>query len=488
MLEARFAHRNAGICPASPTEQFWLRHTSSAALILLLLIIVFMPISSQAQVNITVPGNITPSIQITGAVPLRAVANSGNSFAVDKVQVLDGTTQIGIYTGNGTTQMDLRGVFALSSGTHTITVKETDTNGGTQSSTTTFVVASTGDVTQSPAQDSESPSPVSWQATCTANSGQTITAMNVYLDFNSTPIASFSGLSQSTVTESASFNSTQIPNGSHSLTTNCWDSGTGTYQSSVDFTVGTSFPGPSGSSVTLNLDNPAAGWNDCPGCSGDGGGDAGTHSDTYPAVPSGGYPTIDNDSRNFSISTTTNCCGSFQGFLWYTNFSNSSTQFANGYPVSWVYDYYVNVGNPLIGLTDIEFDGNQTAGLPAGWGIVLGTECNLGISQTGNIWRFWDAGAWNGAASAVACPLTEFGHWFHVQMYFTLDVGLKQYTVQNVRVKDTSINSVVLDVAPGLTFGAENTSGHGNGIDVQLDGYGNHTFPVTYDKINIIRW
>lgn len=486
-----FPYHNSWTCRVSSSDrQRLLPRTSSAALLLLLLAFVFAPTVSPAQVAITVPGSTSPNIQITGAVPMRAVVNSGNSFAVDHVQVLDGTTQIGIYTGNGSTSMDLRGVFALSAGTHTMTVTETDTNHGTQSASATFVVASTGDVTQSPTPDSESPSPVSWQATCTANSGQVITTMKVYLDFpsgmNPTPLASFTQLNQSSVTESQSFNSSQIPNGPHALTTNCWDGAGQVYQSSVDFTVGTSFPSPSGSSVALNLDNPSAGWTDCL-CSGDAGGTAGTHTDTYPALPSGGFPTIDNDSRDFSITTTTsNPAGKFQGDLWYTSFSNSGSQFASGYPVNWIFDYYVVVENPLIGLTNVEFDGNQTNGLSSG-GYVLGTQCNLGVSQSGNIWRFWDNGSWNGANSAVSCPLTAYGHWFHVQMYFTLNVSARQYTVQNIRVTDTSINSVVLDVAPALTFTADSVA-HGNSIDVQLDGYGNHTFPVTYDKINVIRW
>ena len=87
---------------SSSSQQPLLSRISSAAL-LLLLACVFVPVASQAQVTITVPGPTSPSIQITGAVPMRVVVNSGNSFAVDHVQVLDGTTQIAIYTGNGTT-------------------------------------------------------------------------------------------------------------------------------------------------------------------------------------------------------------------------------------------------------------------------------------------------------------------------------------------------------------------------------------------------
>lgn len=487
-------HHNSSINIPAATSHQRLRHIFNAVWVCLPLIILFLPARGDAQVSITVPGVVSPSIQITGTVPMRAVINSGNSFNIKSVQVLDGSTQIGNYAGNGSTSMDLRGVFALSSGTHTMTIKETDTNGGTQSASTTFVVAGNGSVTQSPAQDSESPSPVSWQATCTANSGHVITSMKVYLDFpaNNVPIASFTGLSQNSVTESESFNSTQIPNGSHSLTTNCWDetNPVQVYQSSVDFSVGTSFPAAPGNAVQVNLDNPSAGWTACNGCSGTPGGDA-QHTDTYPAVPPS-FPTIDNDSRNFSITTTDG--STFQGYLWYTSLVNSGSQYANGFPVNWIFDYYVNVSNPLSPDYALEFDANQTPGAPSGDGYVLGTECNYGanpLSGNPTIWRFWNVSSWNdtyNGGGALSCPLTAFGHWYHVQMYFTINTGTNQYTVQNVRVTDTSTNTVVQDSSSAFSFGVTLTTGHGNSVDVQEDGNNNHTYSATYDKINIFRW
>jgi hypothetical protein len=444
----------------------------------MLMLMVFMPAQSWADVSIAAPGN---GVQITGSVPFRAVVGSTGAI-ITNVRVVDGSTQIGNYVGNGTASIDLRGVFNLAAGTHTITVTGTDANNATYSASSTFTVAGNGSVTQSPSVDSQSPSPVSWQATCTANSGQVITAMTVYLDFNNA-LASYTG-SQSTLSESASFNSTQIPNGPHSLTTNCWDDTGQVYQSSVDFAVGPSFPAGPGNAVVLNMDNPASGWNSCSGCSGDKGGDAG-HSMTYPATPPA-YPTIDGDSRGFSI--TSNAGSTFQGFLWDTNFSNSGSQFANGFPVNWLFDYYVNVSNPLLAHYNLEFDGNQTNGLPAGMGYVFGTQCNYGVSQSGIFWRFWNSSFWDSASNSVPCPLGSYGHWYHVQMYFTLNTGAHNYTLQNVRVKDTSTNTVVEDLAPVVTFAATNTTAHGNGIDIQEDGNNNATFPVTYDKIQVIRW
>src|SRR5229473_114069 len=42
-------------------------------------------------------------------------------------------------------------------------------------------------------------------------------------------------------------------------------------------------------------------------------------------------------------------------------------------------------------------------------------------------------------------------------------------------------------VRAAFTFGGTLTTGHGNGIDIQEDGNNNHTYPVAYDKINVIR-
>lgn len=479
----------------------------SCFLLIGFMLALIVPRSASAQVTITVPGVVSPSIQITSPVPFRALVNSGNSFNIKTVQVLDGSTQIANYAGNGTTSTDVRGVFPLASGTHTLTVTGTDTNNGTVSATTTFVVASNGSVTQSPVIDSESPSPVSWQATCTANSGHVITSMAVYLDFptNGQPLVpTFTGLNQNSVTESESFDSTKIPSGSHSLTTNCWDNSNPVqvYQSSVDFTVGASFPTAPGNAVSLNLDNNSSDpWQDCvptknpPGCSGTTGGDTSVHSDTFGGLNTNPLvQTIDNQSRQFSI--TTNDGATFQGFLWFAHFSdgNMGTQFVNGFPENWIFDYYVDVANPLSPDYALEFDANQTPGAPAGDGYVLGTECNYGanpLSGNPTVWRFWDVSTWNDTYlnnNALNCPLTAAGHWYHVQMYFTIDTSTNKYTVQNVRVTDTTTNSVVQDSSTPFSFGVTTTTGHGNSIDVQEDGNNNHTYVATYDKINIIRW
>lgn len=460
--------------------------TAAMPLFAALIIFAQLPSRSWADAVISIPGN---AVQVTGTVPLRAMVSSNNSTAITNIQVLDGSTQIGNYGGNGTPSIDIRGVFTLSTGSHTLTINGTDTGNNVYTASTTFTVAANGSVTQSPAPDSQNPSPVSWQATCTANTSQAITAMKLYLDFNPAEIASYTG-SQNTLTESASWDSTVIPAGSHSLTTNCWD-GTGqVYQSSIDFTVGTAFPGAPGTAVSLNLDNPASGWHDCAGCSGTAGGDA-AHTDVWPAL-SPAWPSIDNDSRGFSITTSTG--GTFQGFLWFTNFSNSGTQFASGFPVNWIYDYYVNVSNPLVPDYALEFDGNQTAGAPSGKGWTMGTECNYGANPLSGhpiVWRFWDVSAWNNtynAGGALSCPLQSYGHWYRVQMYFTLNTSAFNYTLRNVRVTDTTTNSVVQDSTAAFTFGGTLTTGHGNGIDIQEDGNNNHTYPVTYDKINVIRW
>lgn len=84
--------------------------------------------------------------------------------------------------------------------------------------------------------------------------------------------------------------------------------------------------------------------------------------------------------------------------------------------------------------------------------------------------------------------MTSSGHWYHVQMYFTINTSTNKYTMQNVWVKDTSTNTAVQDSSSAFSFGVTHTTGHGNSLDVQEDGNNNHTYSATYDKINIFRW
>lgn len=479
-----------------PIQIARIKHRSRNCILFLALMAIGLLSSKQAWAGVafTIPG---AGVQVTGPVPL-VVSVSSAGPNITNVQVLDGSTQIGSYAGNGSATINIHAVYALTIGSHTLTVKGTDANGNTYTGTQTFSVSGNGSVTQSPSSEAENPAPVTWQATCAANSGHVINAMNVYGDFQPTPIGSFTGLNSSSVTESESFDTSSFPAGadghSHSLTTNCWDETGQVYQSSIDFAFGSAFPGAPGSAVILNMDNPSSGWQACPGCSGTPGGDA-TESMTYPAVPPN-FPTIDDDSRNFTITSFKG--STFQGFLWFTNFTNTTGFGPNG-PVAWIFDYYVNVSNPLSPDSAVEFDGNQVPGSPSGDSFVLGTECNYGANPLpGNptVWRFFDGnlgsgkGSWNdtyNSSSALSCPVSSAGHWYHVQMYFTVDAGSFTYTLHNVRVKDTNLNSILQDSSAAFTFKGV-IGNHGNGIDVQLDGNNNHTYAATYDKITITRW
>ena len=486
-LVTSYISRLSAYCSKQCSTTLFDRISLASLLPMLLLFFVFATAQAWAGVTFTVPG---ANVQVTGSAPLVATVSS-NGAPIVSVQVLDGSTQLASYAGNGSSSITIHAVYSLSAGSHTLTVKGTDTGNVTYSATRTFTVAGNGSVTQSPASDSEGPSPTPWQATCTADSGRVINTMKLYLDFNPTEIASFTGLSSGSVTESQSLN---LAGGSHSLTTNCWDNSGQVYQSSIDFAVGTAFPAGPGNAITLNLDNPANGWHDCSGCSGTPGGDA-LHSDTYPALPPT-FPTIDNDSRGFSI--TANDGPTFQGYLWFTSFNNSAGFGPNG-PVAWIFDFYANVNNPLNPDFASEFDGNQNVGAPSGKSWVIGTECNYGanpLSGHPTIWRFDDGnlngghGSWNdtyNGGGSLTCPMTAAGHWYHVQMYFTLDASTFTYTLRNLRVKDTTLNSVLEDDSVLFTFKGL-IDNHGNSIDTQLDGNNNHSYGVTYDKIVVTRW
>src|SRR5262245_55443182 len=97
--------------------------TIYAALFLTLAVLSFSNFDS-AGLTITVPG---PNIHITGPAPLYATVTSTGAVLTN-VKVLDGTTQLGSYAGNGTSLFSVHAVYPLGAGSHTITVTGTDAN------------------------------------------------------------------------------------------------------------------------------------------------------------------------------------------------------------------------------------------------------------------------------------------------------------------------------------------------------------------------
>ncbi len=162
----------------------------ASVLVLLFISCVFASSTSAwaAGVTINAPG---ASAQIVSPVPFSATATS-NGLPITAIKVyLDGNpSEIGNYTGNGTSSFTANATYTMAVGSHNLTVNAWDTSDNLYQSVVSFTVATTGVVIAQPTQNESVSSPVSFDATATSN-GLNITAMNVYLDFNPTAIGTY---------------------------------------------------------------------------------------------------------------------------------------------------------------------------------------------------------------------------------------------------------------------------------------------------------
>jgi len=458
---------------------------------------------STGGMSLIAPGN---SAQITSLVPFKATVNSNNGTDITAMKAyLDfQTNPIATFTINtpNSTTFTGTGTFIASAGSHVVSVNAWDQGGALYQSSASFTMLSSGGiVVNNPAQSSAVSSPVAFSASATSTSGHVVTTMKTYIDFSDTEQATYTGTS-TTLTASDSY--TNIANGPNTLIVNAWDSGGALYQEAVDFSVNSStfVVVPSNATTFNNMDDtpgtgdPWSAWQPCsvtnPPCGGQApGGLATVH--TFNQVSDPTAP--DGVARDFAITAQSG--SGFSSYLWFTNFPNITPTATN-----WLMDYYIKVTDPG-NSGSIELDGNQTG---SGVNYVVGTECNYGANPLpGNphIWRFWDGSrpaplsgeGWNYVydnQNPLPCPLSTVGHWYHVQMYFTLNLTAKTYTLEKIRVTDTSTSpaSIVQDQIMGSSRATfhQATASHNNGLDIQLDGTNGKSYSATYDKLTISRW
>ncbi len=194
---------------------------------------------SSEEVNVSATGTVINApgsgAQISGMVPFQATATS-NGANITAMNVYEdfNSTPIATYTGNSTSSLSETANFSMANGSHIVIVNAWDANGQIYQSAVQFTVSSTGVVVTSPAVNATVTSPVNFSATATSSGGAVITAMNVYLDYNSTPIGSYNGNGTSSFNETTTYT---IASGSHTLIVNAWDASGNLYQSAVPFTV-----------------------------------------------------------------------------------------------------------------------------------------------------------------------------------------------------------------------------------------------------------
>ena len=434
-------------------------------------------------VSVIAPGN---NAQVVSPVPFDAEVKSVTGRGITAMKLyLDGN-QIRDYSADGlSTTFDAHDTFAAAVGSHTLTVNAWDTSGQLYQTILQFRAANTGIVIHSPAGSSDVGSPVSFSATATSN-GAAITAMKLYSNFQPTELADFPGNGSASLNGSGSF---QLSNGPATFIVNAWDSDGQLYQSAVQFTVGSTFvPIPSNAvtfkDVQRNQDSsapdPSIQWSNWSDCAENATCSSGTNAVASQSMQWPVYdPEVDSTpSREFGISWTNTNSQVFPSFLWYTNFRNLSSPATN-----WVLDYYVQLKSALPQGASLEFDGNQN---DVGY-FVFGTECN-NHANSFNLqeWRFWNGEGWHD--SQKPCPLTQGGHWYHVQIHF-VRTSSSTYEVHELKVTDTFTGTIVEnDNFSGISLSKDNQTDHGAGLDVQEDGNLTGSITVYYDHITVTRW
>lgn len=458
-----FAHRK------SLTASTLVKAPHNLSVLLLLFLFCLVAGSSQAWAGITI-GTPGASAQIVSPVPFSATATSATGLAITTMKVyLDGNpSEIGAYTGNGTSSLTVNATFAMGTGTHNFGVNAWDSGGALYQSSVSFTVSTTGVVIAAPTQNETVTSPVSFSATATSN-GLNITAMNVYLDFNSTPMGAYTGNGTPSLHETASYT---IASGPHIIITNAWDSSGQIYQSSVNFTVGTSGSGaipPSNATLTPNIDN-MTNWGYCSSlsCSGHGGGPA-TDDPTYgvhsPQLESGG---------SMELLVT----GTADADLLHWNNLPANENFNH-----FVLDYYFQVDN-IAPVQALEFDFEP--GTPS-QKYNFSNQCD-NSNPSNPVWDTWDEPTMSWTSSGISCAtVLNVNNWHHIRLYGEiLNRGLSTAQTHYIWIE---VDGVQHNFTTNSTHNAVSKAWDKLAVNAQQDiNSTGGTYHIFIDQMNLYVW
>ncbi len=420
-----------------------------------------------AGVQIGTPGS---GAQVVSPVPFSATATADSGLPVTAMKVyLDGNpSEVGSYTGNGTSTLTVNSTFAMGTGSHNFTVNAWDTGGALYQSVVSFTVSTTGVVIAAPTQNQSVSSPVAFSATATSN-GLNITAMDVYLDFNSTPIGSYTGNGTPSLHVAPSYT---IANGSHTIIANAWDSSGQIYESAVNFTVGTdggAIP-PANATLTPNIDN-MTNWGACSStqCSGAPGGSAASLTPTYgvhsPQLEAGG-------SIEFEASGSPHA-----DILHWNNLP------ANENVNHFVLDYFFMVDN-IAPVQALEFDfepGSPTQKFN------FSNQCDN--SNTANpVWDTWDEPTMSWTSSGISCAtVLNANNWHHIRLYGEiLNRGLSNAQTHYIWIE---VDGVQHPFTTNATHNAVAKPWDKLAVNAQQDiNSTGGTYHVWVDKLNLYVW
>lgn len=422
--------------------------------------------SASAQVTIGTPG---ASAQVVSPVPFSATATSRTGVAITDMKVyLDGNpSEIGNYPGNGSSTFTQNATYAMAVGSHNLTVNAWDSAGALYQSVVTFKVSTTGMVIAAPTQNEQVTSPVTLNATATSN-GLNVTAMNVYLDFNSTPIGAYTGNGTPSLHEQQSYT---IANGAHTIITNAWDSSGQIYESAVNFTVGPpsgAIP-PANATLTPNIDN-MTNWGYCSSqqCSGHAGGpptDNPTFGVSSPSLEPGG-----------SVEFT--AVGTPDADLLHWNNLPANTNFNH-----FVLDYFFQVDN-IAPVQALEFDfepGSTTQKFN------FSNQCD-NSNPANPVWDTWDEPTVSWTSSGISCAtVLNANNWHHIRLYGEiLNRGLSTAQTHYIWIEVDGVqHPFTTNATHNVTSEAWNKLAVNAQQDINSTG---GTYHVYVDKMNLYVW
>ncbi|HEV3317351.1 MAG TPA: Ig-like domain-containing protein [Candidatus Angelobacter sp.] len=290
-----------------------------------------------------------------------------------------------------------------------------------------------------------------------ANAGNPITAMRIYLD--STDM--FTGNSnQLDTTVSAS-------SGSHSLVVQAWDSTGAVYKQALTVNVsggsggggGGGGPVPSGAIVQSNIQQ-MAGWENCTVCAGAGGNGTSASFGTQQGINS---PSLSGAAMQFSIGGST----PYSDALWWKQLggNNGITHFQ--YDV----DFYLT--NPGVAQA-LEFDVNQSNGV---YKFIFGTQCDI---KGAGAWDVWDTAGHGWVNTGVPCSAPSAYQWHHL----TWELYRDDYQTHFVALTLDGVKNYV-----NMAFWVQPSGVSEINVAFQMDGdYVQHAYDAWLDNVTLSYW
>jgi hypothetical protein len=322
----------------------------------------------------------------------------------------------------------------------------------------------------------------SFQLAATAQSANSITGWQVYLDNTIVYTGSAAGSISTTV------NAIQ---GAHQLIVRAWDT-TGAYgNQTFNITVGsgsgsgsatTSGSGsataanstsatppatnglptpPASATVFSNINQMTTGWNSCETAACAGGGGGGTLWQAFNQTS----PSMDGDSMEIYHD------GAGSDALWWHHMG------ANDNVTNFLWDFYVQLDSASLSNGQaLEYDMYQFV---SGYNYMIGSECNYAAG----VWDTWNEASQKWLHTTIPCQKFQPGTWHHIQWYTQTNHSNHTYTYVTLVVDGNVYN--LNQTQPAAYLGWSDNLGAQWQLDVNANGGGYHEW---VDQANLTVW